>query len=451
MTADSDKILPLHSLTFLVPSQRFQTLFSVTRALPLAVVDEFALRLLAVCGQVETNEFVRFFGFNSREATEVLRSLVARDFVVAPEGLLALSEAGRGLFPHGPGESPRLLEVEERCETLRMDLFDFRLVEEGKGDSSLGACVELDLPGDFRPADSRDTVANALQEQFGAYTRSRGFNNDTRLYAVAYVEPRARFQLAVDADVMLRVGAGVGVELALDGADGPRLNSEAQKWFLAKCGQDLDDEAAWTRLRTWFPWAPAKPPILRGVGTMAALEAASDRAALVGALSVSAVTETLAQFVERQAELDRTDNRLVWMPADSAFWLRSRSAWTALTTLQDIASTDATPTTTLALREAWSEHELFPIRKRFDRVRTVGGLEWNDARRDWEDKRRPEKFRIVERAIPPNVEVVLAPSAWCAAWAWLKLDGPGVPVPIGYVTARPEVVAQVTHELGAAV
>lgn len=426
MTDTRAAVTPLHRVTFLVPAQRFLTHFTVTRGVSLAVVDEFALRLLAVCGTIDAGDLVRFFGFNSREGAEVLRSLVARDFVVAPDGVLSLSDHGRALFLAGPEVSPRIVAVDERSDTLRMDLLDFRLVEEPQGDASLSVGVPVDLPDGFRSTESPESVGRAFQEQFGAYAVARGLERDTRLYATLSVEPRTRFQLPIELDVNVRLGAGAAVELDLPREDGSRLGRAVHSWFDAQCRQQLDDHDAWRFMKSLIPELHEVPPSLARIPDFARRHE-PDLAWLVGSSSVPAVADAIASFVaERVDDQGAPAEYLCWLPPNSEFWFRSRSSWAAVDVFRQAIDDRGGPSPVLALREPWPEEDLRALRKRFTEVVVSGA------------------------GVPPSVEVVLAPGAWGAVWAWLRVDGPGVPLPVGFVTTRAEIIARLTELLTSA-
>ncbi len=427
MTEPRGAVIALHQVTFLVPAQRFLTHFSITRGVSLAVVDEFALRLLAVCGPIEMGELIRFFGFTSREGSEVLRSLVARDFVSAPDGALSLTDHGRALFAAGQNGSPRIVAVEERSDTLRMDLMDFRLVEESRGDVSLGVGVPLDLPEGFRSTESPESVGCAFQEQFGAYVLGRGFDRETRLYATLSVEPRSRFQLPIELGVNLRLGAGgVAVELDFPRQEDSRLGQAVQAWFNAQSGQQLDDREAWRFMKSLIPDLSDTPPSLARIHDFSR-RLDPEHTWLVGSCSVPSVADALLAFVERQAERSEPPTDcLRWLPPASEFWFRSRSSWTVVDALRRATDEERGGGAVLVLRESWADDELRVLRKRFNEVVVTGP------------------------AVPPSIEVVLVPGAWCAVWAWLKVDGPGVPLPVGFATASPPVVGRLTDLLVAA-
>jgi hypothetical protein len=421
--------LTLHRVTMLLPAQRFYVAFSLTEESVLSVVDEFALRLIAVCGAVEEGDFIRFFGFESREGTEVLRGLVARDLIVSPDGVLALSDAGRSLFPQGPSESPRLLQIEHRSDLLAFDLLDFRLVQPPTGDSSFAVCNVLDLPETFDASKSPDEVQRAFQAQFGAYARSRSLDRGARLYFVESVTPRRRFQLPVDIDISLRFGAGVSVDLELDSEhdDDSRLRRLVDEWYQAQCLQRADDGEAWSYLRKHFPWTNPSPPTLASLREFLAGNYPADVVPVVGSLSVPSVVDRVCSVVEDHADREdqqhRTASDIAWLPAQSEFWFSSRSSWSAIDALIDASSADNTPRPVLLLREPWPETELFGLKKRFDHIVHIA------------------------TKVPNNVEILIEPDAWCAVWAWMKLGGDGLPVPVGVVTTQPDVVKRLAVEL----
>ncbi|MGK3998861.1 hypothetical protein [Sorangium sp. So ce1024] len=426
MSAERDPVVTLHRVTFRVPAQRFRTHFSITRESTLAVVDEFALRLVAVCGTVEPAELTSFFGFDAREGAEVLRGLVSRDFLAAPQGQLALTESGRALFPQGIGASPRLIEVAPRTDTIQMDLLDFRLVEELKGDPSMGVGIRLELPHSFRASESPDTVARAFRDQFGAYATTRGLNRDARLYGIASVEPKARFELPIDLNVNLREGAVASIELDIGRDQDSVLGRKVQEWFSEQCGHPLDDGAAWDFLRSLLPELGEHPPSLAQASAFRLRSRGPDVVGLVGAISVPSVLETVTSFVETAASGPTSSGFVCWLPAESGFWFRSRAAWSAVDSLRDATDEERAPLAVLVLRATRPEDDLRLLRKRFDDVVLAGA------------------------GVPPGVEIVLAPHGWCAVWAWVRVDGPGVPVPVGFVTTRASIVERLTGTLSAA-
>jgi hypothetical protein len=417
----------IHRVTFLAPAQRFLTSFSVTRESYLSVVDEFALRFVAICRSVSYEDFAAFFGFSSIEATEVIRGLVSRDFIALPDGAIRLSPSGEQLFPRDGNEAPRIVNVEERTEHLFMDLFDFRLVDEQRGDASLGAGVLLDLPENFSSKNSPDRVAQALGEQFAEYARRRALGRDAQLYSVASVAARTRFQLPVDVDINLRRGANWSVELEF-GDNRPaesRLRQAVHRWFDGVCGQQSDDQQAWAFITEIFPWAPRSPMGLAQALAEQSLTHEPDTMFLLGSASSPQVADQLARYLEDNVygPEARENDVFCWMPAQSEFWFRSRSSWGAVDQIVNGMADDPLPSPVLVLRQPWSDKELFSLRKRFKEVRIAGN------------------------AVPSGVEIMLCPSSWCAVWAWLKGDGLGVPVPKGFVTTNRACVTKVTDIL----
>jgi hypothetical protein len=129
-------------------------------------------------------------------------------------------------------------------------------------------------------------------------------------------------------------------------------------------------------------------------------------------------------FLGETVGADSTSPEFVcWLPADSGLWFRSRAAWSAVASLRNVTEGERA---VLVLRAPWADDELRLLRKRFDDI-VLGGA-----------------------GVPPSVEIVLAPSSWCAVWAWVRVDGQGIPVPVGFVTTRTSIVERLTEIFGAA-
>lgn len=418
--------IPLHRVTFKVPVQRFRTVFSVTQESRLSVVDEFALRLIAVCGRVTAGDFLGFFGYNQREGVEVLNNLLAWDFVTESDGQVTLTASGESLFPQGSSDHPRMVELDERDEILRMDLLDFRLIGDGARCVSLGVCARLETSEPLQTSNYGDVVSAALDRQFNDYALRKKLDPGARLYAVSSVSARTRYEHPVDVDLNLVLGRTATVDHSFDADpdDVPRFAGALREWLSQPVHSDeqADD---WSYVRDLFHLALPSPPEPDDLVTFRDTRNSADLLAVVGSLSVDSVLDRVTEFIAdtvNQSEGDAPEE-LYWLPCDSRFWFRSRSSWSALDSLYEAMTQTQEPTSCLVLRTNRNQSKLHPLTKRFSDVRVTGCR------------------------LPPGVEVLLSEGAWCVVLAWLPMTGDAIPVPVGFVTSRKSILDQVILDL----
>ncbi len=187
--SDDPATLIVDTLGFRVPCRSFYVRANVTRDRPLPVVDEFFLRLLRICGQINFERAGDFFGFTTGETEKVVCDLVAKDLVLVEGNQLRLSTVATGLFQASAGDEPRLVELESWVENVWIDLVSRGFVARPRQRAFRNlvdvpaAPGAIDLPTDFARA--------AFQENFRDYvTNVRRIREPERIsiHSIAGVE-----------------------------------------------------------------------------------------------------------------------------------------------------------------------------------------------------------------------------------------------------------------------
>jgi len=209
----------LDRIDVLLPCRIFQVTYKVAEQGGLSLTSEFLLRLLyAVEDGMDDERIAQFFGFNQRELAFVVNEVLNWDYAIREEGRLRLTKVGRGLFSTGSG-TPHILTVEKRTNGFGFDSISLCGQEVRRLDPFM-----LSLPA--LEEKKQSVVANPSEHiRQEAFRRSfAGFDSARRtgvsvaqqhLYSVDSVTAEKRFLAAVPVRVIAQGGDSANIQVDL--------------------------------------------------------------------------------------------------------------------------------------------------------------------------------------------------------------------------------------------
>jgi hypothetical protein len=189
VTAAANRI-EIDAVDFQISCRRFTIRATVTRDRQLPVVDEFALRLLAVLERMSVARMRAWFGFSETEIEAVLVDMGRRKYVEFDGDDVVLAPAGRELFRSvGQGGVPQVVEVAPMIDTVWFDLVSRNMVPRSRlaNTDYLVRLTEQASAREFPEAFARQ----AFEENFRDYAkRVRRFPDPdaVNLYSISDVE-----------------------------------------------------------------------------------------------------------------------------------------------------------------------------------------------------------------------------------------------------------------------
>jgi hypothetical protein len=445
------------NLSFAVRARKFRIHATVMRRTSIALATEFGLRLVHLVSNLTAEDLGAFFGFSGAETRVLVEDLLDSGLVeVGPAGAFRLSQ--RGLDAVSPmSDTLEVFELDEIRVVPSFDLVAFAPID----DAELGGDVarlldELPIPDRERASRSAAAARDAFELHFEEWKqqhgRRYGLDDDTRVYLTEDVQPVRTFGAALSVPVRYRPGESGVVpdfsELFSRGRTGSRdalvnaLRSRIQQIPVANdfneafalieeidgglfrrsgCNSPLQQDA-WASLASddiMRALPSSSGPGLRLVGTTACEDV---RTAL---LEWSRGMPTLADPIGPPVPV-------LWLPPMYSHWGRSLSFARTAKGLSDTYETEggtvllARTDNSSKVRRTWErlygrKGEIAPL---FDRCMTVA-----------------------ERGLPRSLEIIMRPCSWVMILIHAPDPKSGLPFPLGYVTAAPDLVERYKHLL----
>lgn len=447
-----DVVIPVDRLTFMVPSRRFHVEGTLLKGGYVSVATEFALRLLRDVGELPPGELGAFLGFSDLEARTLVQELLLDGYVEVSGERVRLSNKGEASFDPVTGEL-RLLDVEPFADNIALDMLSFAPIDMA-GTARLPWLPEIDISDRARAAAARDAGQKGFRENFGEW-RDRKFRGEggppIRLHTLDDPVPLARATTPVTIDVSYAPAQGDGVEpdfsaLRDRGRRGARvelvdaLNDAvrrlvapgdhvaaaelASSWdggvFKGPGGNSVANALAWMQLARRSP--AGLPSVL----------APSVR--LSGSMTATGVLPTLSGFLDGVAQVADLEAPVVWVPAEHAAW----GASAALLDVARLLKSGLAPKAGIFF---------MPRADLDDRTRR----QLSDAYGGGRNFRAPLFDNCVTLpvpALPLSLELLVQPGAWAIVLVHVPETRGGFPIPIGYATRNPAVVATISGMLG---
>lgn len=203
----------------LLPCRMFQVTYKVAEQGGVSLTSEFLLRLLyAVEDGMHDERIAQFFGFNQRELAFVLNEVLTRDYAIREEGRLRLTKVGHGLFSAGNG-APHIVTVEKRTGDFGFDSISLCGQEFSRLDPFARSLPALEVKNQTVAANPSEHIRQmAFRRSFAEFDFSRrnGVNvTKQHLYSVDSVAPEKRFLTAVPVRVIAQGGDCANIQVDL--------------------------------------------------------------------------------------------------------------------------------------------------------------------------------------------------------------------------------------------
>lgn len=203
----------------LLPCRMFQVTYKVAEQGGVSLTSEFLLRLLyAVEDGMDDERIAQFFGFNQRELAFVLNEVLTRDYAIREEGRLRLTKVGRGLFSAGNG-TPHIVTVEKRTGDFGFDSISLCGQEVRRLDQFALSLPALEAKNQTVAANPSEHIRQmAFRRSFAEFdlARRNGVSMAKQhLYSVDSVAPEKRFLAAVPVRVIAQGGDCANIQVDL--------------------------------------------------------------------------------------------------------------------------------------------------------------------------------------------------------------------------------------------
>ena len=223
----------LDRIDVLLPCRIFQVTYKVAEQGGVSLTSEFLLRLLyAVEDGMDDERIAQFFGFNHRELAFVVNEVLNWDYAIREEGRLRLTKVGRGLFSAGNG-TPHILTVEKRTSGFGFDSISLCGQEVRRLDPFMLSLPVLEEKNQAVAANPSEHIRQeAFRRSFSGFDSARRHGVSVaqqHLYSVDSVTAEKRFLAAVP------------VRIIAEGGDSANIQVDLSDWHT---GHELEDREA---------------------------------------------------------------------------------------------------------------------------------------------------------------------------------------------------------------
>jgi hypothetical protein len=432
-------------LSYLVRAQKFRISATVMRKTAISLATEYAVRLVHLVPGVRPEDIAAYFDFGVAETRVLIQDLLESQLVAEKNGGFFLSARGESAVSPVSGQL-QLFEIEEITPTQGFDLVAFAPIDD----------VALNL-GEARlipelPIQDRQRAANATAETREAFSthfhewrrwRRRDLDDETTLHSIEDIQPLRVFSAAINVSVRCRVDDFMGTEpdfsdLLSRGRHGSR-NALVQS--LSASIQSItapsDYKDAFTRVRDIdggiFASGEVRDPTEQA--TWAKLVATADTrmlhgtqgpgVRLIGTTSSDNVRTALLEWAKTAGgQTSYLPKPVIWLPPNATYWGRSLSF---ATLVRELAAANLDGTILLARTDGSTQRDR--VWKKF-----YGPGDRSEAVFD--------RGFGVRTDVPDALEIILKPDAWALVLIHAPDKKTGYPLPIGYVTSAPSIVAK---------
>ncbi len=440
---NEDGPLPLAILDLSLPCRRFVVDHKIADVGKVSVTAEFLLRFVRAVGSCSEEAVQAFFGYSRREMAYVLHEVEDANYVLRADGRIALTSTGLSLFRPGV-EEPLIYEVERKTARVGFDLislapadkkfltyFERNLPELPLADAEQVSAAAERVPSSFRrffrefaqKIDPTSTVRRTLysidnvtaDERFSTLVRVRLVSSGLKptLADIDLSEWKSDYELS-DREAVGRAVADVVERLSISKRDD---DSDAYQLLVELAPEYLKE---WTR-RDGLNVARYYRNAFTSHG-----DVRSDRQTvpLVGSLFTMENTRRL--FDVATYGLRRTHHA-----AAAIYWLVPQvPLWGSTSVMAEAVE---------QLHERVTRtNEDLAVRHRVETAALVSGRPER-----WVREAFSKEYAADGRVFPGGFELLFVPGAFVAATVHSPL-GPqaGLPVPLGFASFDPRVVAR---------
>jgi hypothetical protein len=187
----------LNAITFSLPARQFEISSSVTINETLPKVNEFVLRLIRICREIEGEEIARYFGFSGKEARLVLDALKDQSLIRMDGELIRLTEYAESKF-YTDDDIPRFSVVKPRTDNIDFDLLTFNPIAGPIRKKTAAFLVEIPCESD-RISSSDRLAEQAYQRNFRKILRDKERTKDViDIYKISNIKSKKLFEIPLE-------------------------------------------------------------------------------------------------------------------------------------------------------------------------------------------------------------------------------------------------------------
>lgn len=185
---------PLNTMTFALPARQFEISASVTVNETLPKVNEFVLRLIKVCREIEGEEIASYFGFSAKETRLVLDALRDQSLIQMEGEVIRLTEYAESKF-YTDDDIPRFSVVKTRTDNIDFELLTFNPVAGRTRNKTAAFAIEIPCESD-RVGSSSRLAEQAYQKNFKKILRDKERTKDViDIYKISNIKSKKLFEI----------------------------------------------------------------------------------------------------------------------------------------------------------------------------------------------------------------------------------------------------------------
>jgi hypothetical protein len=189
-----------------LPARLFQITYKVAEKGGISMTGEFLLRLLHAVEQMKEKDIAAFFGFDRRELNFVMTEMTAHDYITHLDGYVCLTPSGRRLFTDNSG-TPQIVSVEKHTDQFGFDLISLCPQDKPHFPKYALSFPRLTIQKGERAANATREVQGLFRRHFMEFaTTKRQRQKQQYLYSVDHVIAEDKYFVTVPVRVMSKGG-----------------------------------------------------------------------------------------------------------------------------------------------------------------------------------------------------------------------------------------------------